>query len=144
MVRAINLSMDNEIKERFRKFAHKTSEIVGTPIAFAAAFAIILVWLISGPIFHFSDTWQLIINTATTIVTFLIVFLIQNSQNRDTKAIHLKLDELIRAIHGARNELVDLEELSDQEVEKLHNEFKEMHERVAKHLSKRKAQSLEH
>jgi low affinity Fe/Cu permease len=101
--------------------------VLGTAWAFAFAFLIIVVWALTGPIFHFSDTWQLIINTGTTIVTFLMVFLIQNTQNRDAKAVHLKLDELIRAIEGARNRLVDLEELSDDELKKLEHEFKRLH-----------------
>jgi low affinity Fe/Cu permease len=88
------------------------------------------VWAITGPIFNFSDTWQLIINTGTTIVTFLMVFLIQNTQNRDAKAIHLKLDELIKAVKGARTRLVDLEDLSDEELEKLQGEFKRLHEQL--------------
>ena len=86
----------------------------------------ILVWILTGPAFHFSDTWQLIINTATTIVTFLMVFLIQNTQNRDAKAMHLKLDEVIRALKGARNQLVDLEELSDQDLKKLEEQFRRL------------------
>ena len=86
----------------------------------------ILVWLLTGPTFHFSDTWQLIINTGTTIVTFLMVFLIQNTQNRDAKAMHLKLDEIIRALKKARNELVDLEDLSDEELKKLEEQFKQL------------------
>ena len=84
---------------------------------------VIFVWIITGPTFHFSDTWQLIINTATTVITFLMVFLIQNTQNRDAKAMHLKLDELIRAIKGARNQLVDLENLSDDDLKKLEEQF---------------------
>jgi low affinity Fe/Cu permease len=84
---------------------------------------VIVVWLVTGPTFHFSDTWQLIINTATTVVTFLMVFLIQNTQNRDAKAVHLKLDELIRAVKGARNQLVDLENLSDDDLKKLEEQF---------------------
>jgi low affinity Fe/Cu permease len=107
----------------FRKFAHRTSSSVGSPWAFMLAVIVILVWAVTGPIFHFSDTWQLVINTSTTIVTFLMVFLIQNTQNRDAIAIHLKLDELIRAMKGARNKLVDLEELSDEELETLRQEF---------------------
>src|SRR5213079_3039164 len=93
--------------------------MLGSAWAFAGAVLVIGVWLITGPTFHFSDTWQLIINTATTIITFLMVFLIQNTQNRDAKAVHLKLDELIRAIKNARNELVDLEDLSDEELQRL-------------------------
>jgi low affinity Fe/Cu permease len=107
----------------FRKFARRTSSGVGSPWAFLVALLVILGWAITGPLFHFSDTWQLVINTGTTIVTFLMVFLIQNTQNRDAVAIHLKLDELIRALKGARNQLVDLEELSDEELEKLRQEF---------------------
>ncbi len=109
--------------ERFHWFAARTSLVLGSPRAFFAALAIVVVWLVSGPIFHFSDTWQLVINTGTTIVTFLMVFLIQNTQNRDAKALHLKLDELIRATRSARNELIELESLSDPELAKLEEEF---------------------
>jgi len=91
---------------------------------------VILVWLLTGPTFHFSDTWQLIINTATTVITFLMVFLIQNTQNRDAKAMHLKLDEVIRALQEARNELVDLEDLSDEELKRLEIQFKRLRERA--------------
>lgn len=115
----------------FRKFASKTSELVGSPWAFIIATAIILIWAISGPMFGFSDTWQLVINTGTTIITFLMVFLIQNTQNRDAKALHLKLDELIRSAAGARNELVDLEELSDDDLSRLHQQFKTMREQTS-------------
>ena len=121
----------------FRKFAHRTSNGVGSPWAFLTAFLVIAVWALTGPLFHFSDTWQLVINTGTTIVTFLMVFLIQNTQNRDAVAIHLKLDELIRALKGARNTLVDLEELSDEELEKLRQEFHRLGAEHS-HLSKRK------
>src|SRR5207237_8475462 len=107
------------IRDSFRHFARKSSEVLGTAWAFIGSLIIIAVWGLTGPMFHFSDTWQLIINTGTTIVTFLMVFLIQNTQNRDAKAIHLKLDELIRAIEGARNRLVDLEKLSDEELKQL-------------------------
>ncbi|MCG3116472.1 MAG: low affinity iron permease family protein [Candidatus Manganitrophus sp. SA1] len=122
-------------RELFRKFAHKTSEAVGSPAAFIAAVAIILLWVFSGPLFHFSDTWQLIINTGTTIITFLMVFLIQNTQNRDAKAIHLKLDELIRSAQGARNGMIDLEDLSDEEIEAFREEF----QRFTKQARKRRA-----
>lgn len=113
----------------FRKFAHKTAEALGTPWAFIVAVTIIVAWIVTGPIFGFSDTWQLIINTSTTIVTFLMVFLIQNTQNRDAKAIHLKLDELIHAIKKARNSLIDLEDLSDDELRTLQQEFQELRQR---------------
>jgi low affinity Fe/Cu permease len=103
---------------------------LGSAWAFAGAVLVILAWIISGPTFHFSDTWQLVINTATTIVTFLMVFLIQNTQNRDAKAVHLKLDELIRAVKGARNHLVDLEDLSDEELKKLEQQFQDLRKRA--------------
>ena len=108
----------------FRIFAHKTSSMVGNPWSFLSAVLIILAWAAVGPLFEFSDTWQLVINTATTIITFLIVFLIQNTQNRDAKAIHLKLDELIYAVKGARNRLINLEDLSDEELVKIEKHFK--------------------
>ncbi|HEY7090390.1 MAG TPA: low affinity iron permease family protein [Tepidisphaeraceae bacterium] len=110
-------------REWFRHFAHLTASAVGSAWAFAVAALVIVGWAASGPFFRFSDTWQLVINTGTTIVTFLMVFLIQNTQNRDARAMHLKLDELIRALHGARNRLVDLEELSDKELDDLEQEF---------------------
>jgi low affinity Fe/Cu permease len=112
------------VSDAFRVFARRSSVILGSAWAFAGAVLVILVWLLTGPTFHFSDTWQLIINTATTIITFLMVFLIQNTQNRDAKAVHLKLDELIRAIKDARNQLVDLEDLSDEELKKLEEQFR--------------------
>jgi low affinity Fe/Cu permease len=111
------------IRDAFAVFARKTSAVLGSTWAFVCALTIIAVWAITGPAFGFSDTWQLIINTGTTIVTFLMVFLIQNTQNRDAKAVHLKLDELIRALGPARNKLVDLEKLSDDELKKFEQEF---------------------
>src|SRR5262247_2564786 len=99
--------------ELFTRFAQGTAHVVGSGWAFVIALAVIVMWALVGPIYHFSDTWQLVINTGTTIVTFLIVFLIQGSQNRETRAIRLKLDELIRAHHGARNRLIELEEMTD-------------------------------
>src|SRR4051812_10999331 len=119
----VNEAESNGPRTWFRKFAHCTSGAVGSPWAFAAAVLVVITWAITGPMFHFSDTWQLVINTGTTIVTFLMVFLIQNTQNRDARAMHLKLDELIRSIKGARNHLVDLEELSDEELDRLQKEF---------------------
>ncbi|HLF27592.1 MAG TPA: low affinity iron permease family protein [Anaerolineae bacterium] len=117
------------MNELFRKFAHRMSLLVGSPWAFVAAVTLIIGWLATGPLFDFSDTWQLVINTTTTIVTFLMVFLIQNTQNRDAKAIHLKLDELIRAVKNARNTLVDLEDVSDDELEEFQKEFRRFRER---------------
>ena len=111
------------IRDAFGVFARKTSTVLGSAWAFVVALLIIVVWAATGPTFHYSDTWQLIINTGTTIVTFLMVFLIQNTQNRDAKAVHLKLDELIRALGPARNKLVDLEKLSDDELKNLEMEF---------------------
>jgi len=111
------------VSDAFRVFARRSSMILGSAWAFAGAVLVILVWIFTGPTFHFSDTWQLIINTATTIITFLMVFLIQNTQNRDAKAVHLKLDEIIRALKGARNELVDLEGLSDEDLKTLEKQF---------------------
>ena len=111
------------VRDAFRCFAQRSSSVLGSAWAFCGAVLIIVVWLVTGPTFHFSDTWQLIINTATTVVTFLMVFLIQNTQNRDAKAMHLKLDELIRAVKGARNQLVDLENLSDDDLKKLEQQF---------------------
>jgi low affinity Fe/Cu permease len=107
----------------FDRFAKWTSRAVGHPLTFAAAVLIIVVWAISGPIFGFSNTWQLVINTGTTIITFLMVFLIQNTQTRDGTAVQLKLDELIRAIEGAHNGLLDLEELSDEDLARLRAHF---------------------
>ena len=107
----------------YSRFAKQASRFCGRPHVFTAAIAIIALWAISGPLFGFSDTWQLVINTATTIVTFLMVFLIQNTQNRDTEAIQVKLDELIRATKGAHNALLDLEELEDEEVDKFRDKY---------------------
>src|SRR6185312_5612779 len=130
------------ISDAFRIFARRCSSVLGSPWAFAAAISIIVIWAATGPTFHYSDTWQLIINTGTTIVTFLMVFLIQNTQNRDAKAVHLKLDEIIRAIKGARNELVDLEELSDEDLKKLEEQFKRLRKQAERNgTQSRKAQS---
>jgi low affinity Fe/Cu permease len=118
------------VSDAFRVFARHSSMILGSAWAFAGAVLVIAVWLLTGPTFHFSDTWQLIINTATTIITFLMVFLIQNTQNRDAKAVHLKLDEMIRALKGARNKLVDLEDLSDEELKKLEEQFQRLRKKA--------------
>lgn len=112
------------MKNKFRIAANRISAWTGTATVFLGAVLIIIVWAITGPAFHYSDTWQLVINTSTTIVTFLMVFLIQNTQNRDTKAVQLKLDELIRATKGARNTFAGLEDLTDEEIQQLDKEFK--------------------
>jgi len=112
----------------FSRFAKWTARATGHPAAFIIAALIILVWVVTGPIFEFSDTWQLVINTGTTIVTFLMVFLIQNTQNRDSHAVQLKLDELIRAMRGAHNALLDLEELEEADLER----FRELYEQLAR------------
>ena len=125
------------MNEVFHKFANIVSSITGSPWSFIIALLIIIAWGFTGPMFNYSDTWQLVINTGTTIVTFLMVFLIQNTQNRDAKAFHLKLDELIRAVKGARTGLVDLEDLSDQDLEKLHKEFSDIHAHYTRELVKR-------
>ena len=111
------------IPDLFRTFARSSAAIVGSPWAFAGAIVAVIGWAALGPLYHYSDTWQLVINTGTTIVTFLMVFLMQNTQNRDTKAIHLKLDELLRGVKGARTRLVRLEGLSETELAELEQEF---------------------
>lgn len=114
------------IRDAFRTLAHATASAIGSPYAFAIALVAVVVWVASGPAFHYSDSWQLVINTATTIITFLVVFMIQNTQNRDSRAIHLKLDELIRAVDAARNRLLDIEDLPDEELARLAQEFRRL------------------
>ncbi|MGH7713974.1 MAG: low affinity iron permease family protein [Gemmatimonadaceae bacterium] len=118
----------------FTRFAKATARAAGKPSAFALAVALILVWLLSGPLFGFSDTWQLIINTGTTIITFLMVFLIQNTQYRDAEAVQVKLDELLRATRGAHNVLLDLEELEDAELERIRARYEQLAERARRAL----------
>jgi low affinity Fe/Cu permease len=119
----------------FRKLALKSAQAVGSAPAFLGALIVTLVWIATGPYFHYSDTWQLVINTATSVATFLIVFLIQNTQNRDTAVIQLKLDELIRAVTQARTELVQMEGLSDEELDGLREEFRILRERASARLA---------
>ena len=120
----------------FSRFATRTAQFVGHPGVFFTAVAILILWGLTGSYFHYSDTWQLVINTATSLITFLVVFLIQNTQNRDAKAIHLKLDELIRSHHPASDDLIDVEKLSDEELDELEKQY----ERIRKECEARRAQ----
>lgn len=114
----------------FNKGARFISSKMGSSYTFVSAMTLVLLWAISGPLFDFSETWQLVINTATTIITFLMVFLIQNTQNRDSMAVQIKLDELIRSVHEARNKLIDIENLSDEELQKYEKEFEQLKQRT--------------
>jgi low affinity Fe/Cu permease len=115
--------VNTSIRKFFRLFSHRVSEVMGSPVAFIASVLIIIVWASLGYLFQYSDTWQLIINTSTTIITFLMVFLIQNTQNRDARVTSLKLDEIIRANKGARDSIIELQALSDEELDALEAEF---------------------
>ena len=117
------VTKSNTLNLWFSRFASQTAQLVGHPFMFMGAVAVIAVWGITGPYFHYSDTWQLIINTGTTIITFLVVFLIQNTQNRDAKALHLKLDELIRSHSPAHNDMIDIQKLSDEELDELEERY---------------------
>jgi low affinity Fe/Cu permease len=125
------------IASSFNRFAKWISRGAGHPSTFGLAAAVILIWAVTGPIFHFSDTWQLFINTGTTIVTFLMVFLIQNTQNRDSAAMQIKLDELIRALKGAHNELADLEDMSERDLEKMKAHYTSLAEKARAKLQSR-------
>jgi low affinity Fe/Cu permease len=122
----------------FNRFAKWTARAAGKPIAFVLAIVVVIAWAVTGPIFGFSDTWQLVINTGTTIVTFFMVFLLQNTQYRDSEAIQIKLDELIRAIEGAHNILLDLEELDENELNRIRAEYEKLAEKARKDLKKGK------
>lgn len=123
------------ISSWYSVFAKITARISGKPVTFAAAVFLILAWVVTGPFFGFSDTWQLVINTATTILTFLMVFLIQNTQNRDTEAIHLKLDELIRVTQGAHNALLDLEELEEAQLDEFRRKYAGLAKQARKNVA---------
>lgn len=123
-------------KSNFTRFAKTTARITGRPITFSIAVTIIFVWACTGPLFHFSDIWQLVINTGTTIVTFLMVFLIQNTQNRDSEAIQIKMDELIRELEGAHNGLLDLEELEEDDLDRIRNDYVKLAEHARQELRK--------
>jgi len=122
----------------FARFAKQTARWSGRPSTFALAAGVIVVWAVTGPLFAFSDTWQLVINTGTTIVTFLMVFLIQNTQNRDTEALQIKLDELIRVTGASSNKLLDLEELEEDELDKIRNSYEDMAEKARRAQSSRR------
>jgi low affinity Fe/Cu permease len=113
----------------FSDVAREASYLLGTPAAFLIACGTVLLWLVSGPLFGYSDTWQLVINTGTTIVTFLMIFLVQHTQNRDARALHLKLDELLRSVENARDRLIDLETCSDEELDQIERQFKALRRR---------------
>jgi len=121
----------------FTKLAKWTSHAAGQPVTFAIALLVLLLWAVSGPLFGFSDTWQLVINTGTTIITFLMVFLIQNTQNRDSTAVHLKLDELIRVTKDAQDSLMDLEELEESELEGMHRDYEKLAQTARAELDRR-------
>ncbi len=116
----------SKLSHKFTVFAKWAARATGQPLAFVLAVSIVVVWAITGPLFGFSDTWQLVINTGTTIITFLMVFLIQNTQNRDTAAMHIKIDELIRAVEGAHNALLDLEEMEDADIDQLRRDYEQL------------------
>jgi low affinity Fe/Cu permease len=127
--------------QNFSRFAHSVSLWTGHPAAFLLALAVVIVWIVTGPMFNYSDTWQLVINTGTTIVTFLMVFLIQNTQNRDTLAIQLKLSELVLAMKGAENKFAAIEDLSDEELEQLRNDCRARAETTRQHIEGRQKRS---
>src|SRR5881392_1734795 len=127
----------------FRRFAHRVAVIVGAPCAFGLALAIVVVWAVAGPLYHFSDTWQLTINTGTTIVTFLMVFLIQRTQNKDSLAIHLKLNEIVAAMEGASNRLVDAETFSEKELQTLEKYYTELAKLAKKDVNVTDSHSIE-
>ncbi len=122
----------------FSRFASRTAEWVGNSWVFLGAAALIVIWLVTGPIYKYSDTWQLVANTATSLITFLVVFLIQNTQNRDARAIHLKLDEIIRSIHQAHNDMIDIEHLSDDELKELSKRYERFRQEWEERKSRKK------
>ena len=133
----------NKLSQLLERFSRKATEATGTSTAFILALLVIIIWLISGPLFNFSDTWQLVINTGTTIVTFLMVFLIQRSQNKDALAIHLKLNEIVAALEGASNCLVDVEDLTEDEIITLHKHYQRLVEMAKKDLELTQSHSVE-
>ncbi|HYU99653.1 MAG TPA: low affinity iron permease family protein [Pyrinomonadaceae bacterium] len=133
----------NGLSQLLERFSRKVTEATGTSTAFILALLVIIVWIVTGPLFHFSDTWQLVINTGTTIVTFLMVFLIQRSQNKDALAIHLKLNEIVAALEGASNRLIDVEDLTEEEIKTLHKYYQRLVAMARKDISLTQSHSIE-
>jgi low affinity Fe/Cu permease len=133
----------NALGQLLERFSRKATEATGTSTAFLLACLVIIVWIVTGPLFHFSDTWQLVINTGTTIVTFMMVFLIQRSQNKDALAIHLKLNEIVAALEGASNSLIDVEDLTEAEIKTLHTYYQKLVEMARKDLKLTMSHSIE-
>ncbi|MGH6725685.1 MAG: low affinity iron permease family protein [Pseudolabrys sp.] len=127
------------LSAHFSKFAQTTARWTGHPVTFLTAVAVVIVWMVTGPLFNYSNTWQLVINTGTTIITFLMVFLIQNTQNRDSMAVQLKLSELVLAMKGAQNKFADIEDLNDEELEQLHEECRARADMTLHHLENRQS-----
>ncbi len=133
----------NKLSQMLERFSRTATEATGTSSAFILALLVIVVWIITGPLFQFSDTWQLVINTGTTIVTFLMVFLIQRSQNKDALAIHLKLNEIVAALEGASNRLIDVEDLTEDEIKTLHTYYQRLAVMAGKDLKLTQSHSIE-
>ena len=133
----------NKLSKVLERLSQKATQATGTSSAFIIAVSVIVVWVFTGPLFNFSDTWQLVINTGTTIITFLMVFLIQRSQNKDALAIHLKLNEIVAALQGASNRLIDVESLTEQEIKTLHKHYQELVRMAKKDLSLTNSHSIE-
>lgn len=132
-----------ELSQMLERFSRKVTEATGTSTAFIIALLVIIIWIVTGPFFHFSDTWQLVINTGTTIVTFLMVFLIQRSQNKDALAIHLKLNEIVAALEGASNRLIDVEDLTEAEIKTLHKHYQRLVAMAKEDLKLTQSHSIE-
>ena len=133
----------NKLSQILERFSLKATQATGTSTAFIIALSVIVVWALMGPLFHFSDTWQLVINTGTTIITFLMVFLIQRTQNKDALAIHLKLNEIVAALEGASNRLIDVEDLTEEEIQTLHKHYQELVRMAKKDLLLTDSHSIE-